>query len=157
MLGKNVFNMHHFGKWFMEQYRFLQLYQQRNDAILRVIDIEQENIRVEPTLKIQVVGKNYFLEKRLTELLSHPNILEAFTRKDVEAIVTLKTQWELSPKVVIKAHFNQDGKNSVVLEDSNGISITNTVGEIQKNKEIIKNLSSKDAHLLGYLSGAEAI
>ena len=155
MSDKNIFNFHGFGKWLIEQYRMIQVHQRQNDAILRIVEVNHENKRAEPTFKIQLVGKNYFVEKSLTEILSHPNILEAFSRKDVETLVRLQTQWELMPKVTLKAHYSKDGSTKVVLEDAKGKSMTETVENLGKNKELLKNLSAKDAYLLGFLNGSE--
>lgn len=150
-----MFSVNQFGKWFIEQYRFIQMYQKHNDAILRVVDIEEKTDLGEPVFTIQLVGKNYFVDKPLTELLSHPGILEAFSKRDVEAIVRAQTKFELAPKAKIKAHYQCNGSTQVKLEDSNGNSLTESIGAITKNKELLENVSSKDAYLLGYLYGSE--
>ncbi len=155
MFDRGIFNLNQFSKWFVEQYRFIQMHQKHNDAILRVVEIEEQNDLGEPVFTIQLVGKNYFVDKPLTELLSHPGILEAFSKRDVETIVRVQTKFELAPKAKIKAHYQYNGTTQLKLEDSNGNSITESIGAITKNKELLKNVSSKDAYLLGYLYGSE--
>ncbi|MFO1259033.1 MAG: hypothetical protein U1E78_11580 [Gammaproteobacteria bacterium] len=148
-------NINQIGKWVVEQYRLMQQYQRQNDAILRVVNIEQANPRQEPILHIQLVGKNFFVKKALSEIYANQVILEAFSKKDLQNITKLKTQWDLSPKKAISGHFEKEGQTFVTLTDSEGNTQIESIRQMSKNKSMMSNLSTKDAYLMGYLYGTE--
>lgn len=155
MASKDVLNINQFAKWMIEQYRAIQQYQIQNDAVLRIINIEQENKSQDPVLHIQLVGKNYFFKKTLSEVYASQDILEAFSKRDLQTLVKIKTEWDLCPKLAISGHFEKQGIIFLILADSEGNKQVERIEHIAKNKEIVHNLSAKDAYLMGYLLGAE--
>ncbi len=124
------------------------------DFVIYLADVEYCRKTQEPVLHLQYVGKKDIVKKHLSDFNQHIP-LAAFSKKHIEKIVELKTRWALSPKTRLIAHFDENQITWVVLRDNTGNTLIEKVMLLARKKEVVQQLSPKDAYLLGYLLGCE--
>ncbi len=117
----------------------------------KLVLVEHGNKMEEPVLTLKASGENHYFRVSLSGLFNQEKMLEAFCIKDIESIVELRTKWMLSPQKKLVSHFLDGCSTQVVFHDKNGNITFHDVKQVGRQKEIINQLSSKDAFLLGYL------
>lgn len=127
--------------------------------IYRVASIEQDKSG-EYSVTIQMIGKAVAYTIKPEELLADDKMVDLFSPRDIRNLTYLGYLGMNAPKYKILAqqlsencdhtlfaiHKKGDKKHSVV-----------TAKEISSNEEILKNLSQKEAHMIGYAAATEQL
>ncbi|MBS0290612.1 MAG: hypothetical protein JSS07_11340 [Proteobacteria bacterium] len=66
-------------------------------------------------------------------------------------ILKLRKYFRSSPQIVIVSHFYQNETIQVLMKDKQGSTQVHQLQSVARKKDIINQLSAKDAFLLGYL------
>jgi hypothetical protein len=136
---------------YFTQYTFTPLY--------RVIEII-ENEDGEYITTIQIIKKNAVFNAKPEEILAKDNLVDLFSPRDIRTLTYLGYLGMNSPKykILAKRLSENDDKFIFALKKKRSKKIiTKTVDEITKEKEILDNLNSKDAHMVGYIAASESI
>lgn len=140
----------------------LQSTQNKGDSytpIYRVANIEQDKVG-DYCVTIQMIGKAVAYTVKPEELLADDKMVDLFSPRDIRNLTYLGYLGMNSPKYKILAqqlsencdhtlfalHKKGDKKHSVV-----------TAKEISSNEEILKSLTQKEAHMVGYAAATEQI
>lgn len=139
----------------LKQYKNLQKSQQR-DAY-RIVEIKEKKDG-SCELIVQVMGKNITFKSRPEEIAGDDHMLEHFSRQDVRTITYFATQEIKKPRYKILVHDFCVAFNKMIfsLKRSNkeGV-IQKTAAQISEDKELLKQLTQEEAHLIGYTTAAE--
>lgn len=144
--------------WILSKYQEIQKQVQLQD-VLRIVEVKKNNTGY-TSLIIQVIGKASIFECSPVEIVKNDTLLESFSKKEIRLITYLASQEIKKPtyKIYVQEFCNKINKFIFKL-GRYGIDkpIIKTANQISLDKELIKNLSSEDAHLIGYTTGVEQI
>lgn len=147
---------------FIEKFKHFSQYFKKNkkDAFIpayRVVRIMQEKDD-NYIVTIQVINKNICFKAKPEELLAKDEIVDQFSPRDIRALTYLGYLGINAPKYKILANrlLAEDSKLVFAIQKRGDKKIiTKTADEILKEDGMLENLSSKDAHLIGYAVGSE--
>ncbi len=121
----------------------------------KLVLVEYNDKMEEPVVTLKVDGQNDYLKVSLSALFNQEIRLEGFGIKDIQTIVELRTRWMLSPQIKLVSHFVRGCSTQVVFHDKKGNITLHEVKQVGRQAEVINQLSSNDAFLLGYLLADE--
>ena len=139
-----------FAQWLITRCKYIHSFY-CNRLSYKLVKIDHCDKSKEPVLTMQVKGQNQYLKMSLTVFFNQNNMLKAICVNDLVKIIEFKTTWALSPQVKLASHFFHGCSTHVVLQDRKGNRYQQDVKKVGLQRELIKQLSSKDAFLLGYL------
>lgn len=130
---------------------------QRANNAYRIVEIkEKKDSSCE--LVIQIVGKNITFKSRPEKIAGDDQMLENFSRQDVRTITYFATQEIKKPKYKILIHEFCSAFNKMIFSlkksDKDEI-VQKTADQISADKELLKQLSQEEAHLVGYMAASE--
>jgi hypothetical protein len=140
--------------WLIKQYH--QTKQTYANAIYKVIEVQKQKNGT-PTLMVQVCGKNAIFKVSPQEILLDDRLLEGFSKQDIRNITYLACA-DTKPKSKIILQEFCERLNKIVFgvrTQGKEDLIKKTAAEISLDKDLLKNLSPEDAHMIGYLSADE--
>ena len=123
----------------------------------RVIEISQ-NDENEYIAKIQIINKNLTFKAQPEEILAKDTIVDQFSPRDIRTLTYLGYLGINNPKYKILAkRLSENDKKIIFALKKKGQkkAIIKTANQIIQEKDIIDNLDSKDARLIGYALGSE--
>jgi len=146
-------------KWVIEQ-----VYELKNNSTptfyYKIIDHLIYDNKEE--LVIQIAGKNAFIKIDPKELIKDESMLRGFSPLDVRTITYLACQNKNPVKKtkllysIVEQFFSLKGKKEMFnLKTDDGLQIIKSAQDISSNAELINQLSSEDAHRIGFVSGTE--
>ena len=130
-------------------------YEKKED--LRVIDIRY-NQWDECILKIQVTGKATVFDCTPKEIAEDDAVLGKFSTRDIRTISYLATQEITKPQYKVLAQDLQENTDKVIFKLSKHGSPQHTkksAEEIALDKQLLNQLSQKNAYMIGYTVGIE--
>ena len=133
--------------------------QQVQNKIYRIVEIE-ETKKGDKKLVIQIIGKNVVFKANPEDIAKDTEMIEGFSGQDVRVITYFACEKLHKPKskVLSQKFCNQLNKLLFLIEnDQNDETVVKTANEISVDESIIKNLSQKDAHMVGYTAGLESV
>jgi hypothetical protein len=140
---------------FKEYYKLKQEVTEK--AGYRLIKIDESNSgRVE--LTIQLIGKTTTFKATPEEILADDALTELFSAKDIRTITYFACQQIKKPKSQLVLKRFCEKLNRIVFGVSNVIKQDieeKTAQDISLDKDLIKNLSPEDAHIIGFTAASE--
>jgi len=127
----------------------------KKELKLKVIEVEKCANTSEPILHLRDINKNTVIKKTISSLFKEKNVLKIFSKDDFDKIIDLKIAWAKTPEIKLLGHVSKNQTTEIILKDKLGRKVTHSIAHIGRNKDIINNLSPKDAYTLGYLLGCE--
>ena len=124
----------------------------------RIVEIIQEEDE-EYSVKIQMINKSMIFTAKPEEILAKDEVIDQFSPRDVRTLTYLGYLSKNSPKYKILAHRLLENDHRVVFilkGKGNKKIISKTVKELQEEKNIVNNMSSKDAQIVGYAIASES-
>jgi|GEM_PF-1084015 len=123
----------------------------------RVVDIETSN-KDKPVVTIQIIGKRITFEMEPETLLADDKLVNCFSPTDIRTLTYLGYLGINSPKYKILAK-TLSKKNDQVLfalhkKGEPGLTSV-TADEISRNKDILKELTQEEAHMIGLTTANE--
>ncbi len=108
---------------------------------------------------IQIINKNILFNIKPETVLAKDNFVDLFSPRDIRTLTYLGYLGINSPKYKILAkRLSEDNDRIIFALKKRGDSNLHikTTDEILNEKEILENLNSKDAHLVGYAIASES-
>jgi len=156
MPRKNIASLPEYIGWLFKQYQELKETAQPKSAY-KLVDIE-ENKNGKTILTIQVTGKAITFKSTPQEILADDKVTECFSSKDIRTITYYACQTLNKPKnkIVIKKFCEKLNKMVFGVKNIDKDNISEkTAKEISLDKNLIKNLSPEEAHMVGFTSAGE--
>lgn len=135
-------------KWIYEKFKKLQ--EHTSTDILRLVHVEQMGCE-EPVCEIQLIGKNIFVKKPISELTQNKQTLNCFSKNDIQEILKISNRWNSQPSYRISSISEADEGIDISFLQKNNLKIELKLNDVDQG--MISALSSKDAHILGHLKG----
>lgn len=107
---------------------------------------------------IQLIGKNIIYKTKPEEILGNDSLVDQFSPRDVRALTYLGYLGINAPKYKIlaqKLSTNQDNLIFTLKKKGSDSILTKTALEILKETDILNNISSSDANMVGYTAAVE--
>lgn len=131
-------------EYYVPSYRIVEITQTDNDDYL---------------IEVQIINKNTTFRIKPEEILSNDKLVDQFSPRDIRTLTYLGYLGINSPKYKILAKKLSKANDSLIFAlKKKGVKkiIVKTASEIMNEKEIIDNLTSKEANLIGYTVGYES-
>lgn len=123
----------------------------------RVADIDT-SVTNEPSVTIQMIGKSITFKIAPEALLADDKLVNCFSPTDIRTLTYLGYLGINSPKYKILAKTLSEKNDQVLFalrkKGEEGLTVA-TADEISKNKEILKELTQEEAHMIGLTSANE--
>jgi hypothetical protein len=147
--------------YFFSLFKKLQELQQfiQTQNLFRILSIEK-NASDEYFFKIQLIGKSTVFDAAPRELAESDILLEGFSKKDVRIITYYATKEIAQPqyKVLVQEFEDKTHKTLFKLGRRGESSpLEKTAAQISLDKELLKQISQEDAHMVGYTTAMESM
>ncbi len=142
--------------WLLEKYNEIGKNNQPTTQYRLVAVKEKSNGKYQ--LSFQLIGKAVIFKSSPEEILANEEIIEYFSSKDIHTITQLACKFERKSKIEIVSKRFSEKLNTLVFKIkslSNGAISENSASALSKDNAVIKSLSSKDAHIIGYAAAQE--
>jgi hypothetical protein len=109
---------------------------------------------------VQVINKNAIFKMNPDEILANNKITDLFSSRDIRTLTYLGYLSLNNPKykILAKRLSETNDKMLFAMHKKNNTKIEiRTADEIAQNKDIIRNLTQEDAHMVGYIAGIENV
>lgn len=123
----------------------------------RIISIEQDKRGTNQAV-IQVIGKKASFKMKPEEILAKNSMTDQFSPRDIRTLTYLGYLGINGAKYQILAKKLSKNADKMLFalhqKDTNKIA-TKTADEISRDDDLLKNLNSRDAHMIGYARATE--
>lgn len=134
-------------------------YKKHYTPIYRIISVHKSNEDYHE-VTVQIINENNAFNARPEEILADDNFVDLFSPRDVRTLTYLGYLEINSPKykILAKRLSEEHDKTFFALKEKGKKNIlVKTASDIHLEKEILRNLESHDAHIIGYTAASESI
>lgn len=155
-MGSNSISLSRYIAWLSKKYNEL-LQETQNTEFYRIVEIKNysyDNCKI----RVHVVGTDKTIELSPKDIIADDALIEGFAKKDIRTISYYACKEINKPTLKIVSHSFSDRLKKIIFFLKNAKTneqIEDTASNISLNKEMIMQLSSEDAHRIGYLCGNE--
>lgn len=139
-----------------ERYKNRKKYLSFNPAY-RLVEITQDEDE-SYFVTIQLINKNITFQTKPEEILAENDLVNQFTPTDVRALTYLGYLGINSPKYKILAKNLSSQDSSIIFtikKKGEKQALLKKASELAQDKELLKSIDPKDAHMIGYTAAME--